>query len=193
MNRRYRIRKKEPTAPFSFGKRACRETAEERHEATARIITLTHGGKSQVLRPGPVPLYAGSRLRQSSEGLSAKNGESDVLHPRQPRERTGTDVYTVSMQRRRKIRQSVRRRSFLCVPHRFDAEMKSLRLACRLRRQLPAVRVFPQFVYFCGLHVSAARSSQSVHAYSRDCRRAALNKMLTICIHIIVELKAAKW
>ena len=103
--------KKEPTAPFSFGKRACRETAEERHEATARIITLMHGGKSQVLRPGPVPLYAGSRLRQSSEVLSAKNGESDVLHPRQPRERTGTDVYTVSMQRRRKIRQSVRRRS----------------------------------------------------------------------------------
>ncbi len=91
MNRRYRIRKKEPTAPFSFGKHAYRETAEERHEATARIITLTHGGKSQVLRPGPVPLYAGSRLRQSSEGLSAKNGESDVLHPRQPREITGTD------------------------------------------------------------------------------------------------------
>ena len=140
--------KKEPSAPFSFGKRACRETAEERHEATARIITLTHGGKSQVLRPGPVPLYAGSRLRQSSEVLSAKNGESDVLHPRQPRERTGTDsgCRRINRNNAKETKDSTVRQTalFLCVPHRFDAARKSLRLACRLRRQLPAVRVFPQ-------------------------------------------------
>lgn len=150
-----------------------------------------------MLRPGPVPLYAGSRLRQSSEVLSAKNGESDVLHPRQPRERTGTDsgCRRINRNNAKETKDSTVRQTalFLCAPHRFDAARKSLRLACRLWRQLPAVRVFPKFVYFCGLHVSAARSSQSVHAYSRDCRRAALNKMLTICIHIIVELKAAKW